>query len=135
MKRLGILLLLCFGLSACTQEDTALRDVLIHGTGIWGSRSGGSTLFSYDENTCQYSYSRDAVVFQLFDDNMGNWLIFDCGGTVLTPGAAFSANLEWTTNANILKLTNLPFKLLNIENGVYYFWCGRENIALRLRAD
>ena len=134
MKRLGILLLFCLALSACTKEDTALRDVLTHGSGIWASRSG-SIIFSYDENSCQYAYSRDAVLFLLFDDNMGNWFKFDCNGAELSVGSTVSVNLEWTTSSNIVKLTAVPFELLKIENGIYYFWCGRDNIAARLRTE
>ena len=135
MKRLALffLALACVAVS-CTPEDVMLRDSLISGNGIWAQKAD-TPLFSYDENNCQYSYSRDEVVFHLFDDTMSNWLKLDCKGAKLSLGASIQANLEWTTSANVLRLNSVPFELLKIENGLYYFWCSRDNIPLRLRTD
>ena len=73
MKRLALLLLLACAAVSCTQEDVLLRDSLIEGRDIWAQKAK-TPLFSYDENYCQYSYSRDGAVFRIFDDNMSNWL-------------------------------------------------------------
>lgn len=134
MKRLFLLLTLVFAAVSCTPEDAILRDSLIAGSDIWAQKSN-TPLFSYDDNSCQYSYSREEVVFCLFDDNMSNWLKMDCKGAQLSPGATVQANLEWTTSTNVLRQNNVPFELIKIENGLCYFWCARDNIALRLRAD
>lgn len=125
--------LLCLLLS-CVREDSMLRDTFQEEGGIYAVR-GGQVLFNYDENTCQCSFSPAERIFVLFDDNLSVWLKLDCKGARLTPGATFSADLEWTTSTDVQRLNSVSFQLMKIADGVYYFWSSAQNIALRLRAE
>ena len=134
MKRALIYIGMICTLLSCVKENFGLRDSFQEEGGILAVR-GEEVLFSFDENTCQWSYVPASQVFKIFDDNYSDWLVFDCKGANLTVGATFNANLQWTSGATIPSLKNVSFQLVKVVDGVYYFWCSTHNVALRLRTE
>ena len=134
MKRYLIYICTLCVLLSCTKENFSLRDAFQNEGGIYAVR-GDEVLFDFNEKTCQWSYVPSTKVFKIFDDDFSKWLIFDVKGANLVEGATFYANLEWTTPRDLLTLKNISFQLMQVVDGVYYFWASSHNIALRLRME
>ena len=134
MKRLFAYMMILFAFASCVREDVTLREAFQGEGGIYAVR-GNQPLFVFDENTCQWSYDAEAKIFKIFDDNLSEWLVMDCKGASLVQGNSFTANLSWTTARGDSQLWGVPFQLMKIDDGLYYFWSSNHNIALRLRAQ
>lgn len=133
--RKALLLLFCLSaLSSCVSENLDFREAFQRDDSIYMNRAG-ETLFDYNENTCQYSFYPTQSLFRVFSDTQFHWLSLDCKGAVLKEGARISADLEWTTHSDIVRMDKVNFELLKITDGVYYFWAPQYNIALRLRVE
>ena len=128
MKRLFYLMLTLpvLFLTACNRTEEMMQR-----EGIYMVR-GGEELFSYKENTCQWSWQAASGVYRMFDDEMKDWFKMDCQGAVLTEGNRFNANLKWTTSKNEESLTNVSLEVVKIEKGLYYFRGSARRIGLCL---
>lgn len=95
----------------------------------------GNIQMSYIPETDQIAYHSGRNEFRMTDDKVGRWMILQCSATPNTVGQEVTANLEYTTTKNIIKLNSLKFKVEKTSlDGLVWLWCKDRKIGVVVKA-
>lgn len=91
----------------------------------------GAPQFSWDEKTCQMSFSRDAKEFRVFTDTMSDYYSIKMSEIPSSQGQSISCDLTWTTSDDVITKKGVTFKVEQIDvDGKVWLWNRKEKIGV-----
>lgn len=94
----------------------------------------GETIMELDPATCQIAYNSDKNEFRLVKDNISDWLIFKSSATPRNVGQEVMASLEYTSQSNIKRLTDLAFSVeKTAPDGTTWLWNKEKKIGIIIK--
>ena len=94
----------------------------------------GSILVSFNPETDQIGYNSGKNEFRMTDDKIANWVILQCSATPTTEGQEIKANLEYTTQDDVIKLNDLKFTVEKTSpEGLVWLWNKDKKIGLVIK--
>ena len=83
----------------------------------------GNIQASFNPETDQIGYNSERNEFRMTDDKIANWVILQCSATPTTEGQVLTANLEYTTQDDVIKLSDLKFTVEKTSpEGLVWLW-------------
>ncbi len=131
MKRMMILLVLAFWMTACTEYNTGV--ILLPREDISFTMKG-TDQFSYDPLTCQLSHNASKNEYRVFDDKLSEWFMIRCSERPENVGQTVTAELTWMASSSTKTLKNLTFKVEKTdESGMIWLWCTQKSIGIVIK--
>ncbi len=95
---------------------------------------GSSTVFAYEPNTCQLSFSRDRRTFRACNDAMSDFFVVEFSDIPAQLGQRLTANVTWTTEREVLTRKNLTLEVARLEGDEFWLWstAGRIGVTVRI---
>lgn len=94
----------------------------------------GEVIMELDPATCQIAYNSDKNEFRLVKDNLSDWLIFKSNATPTDVGQEVMASLEYTSQSNIKRLTDLTFSVeKTAPDGTTWLWNKEKKIGIIIK--
>ena len=94
----------------------------------------GETIMELDPATCQIAYNSERNEFRLASDNLSDWLIFKSNATPTDAGQEVMASLEYTSQSNIKRLTDLTFSVeKTAPDGTTWLWNKEKKIGIIIK--
>lgn len=91
----------------------------------------GVPQFSWDEKTCQMSFSRDSREFRVFTDTMSDFYCVKMSTIPTSAGQSLSCDLTWTTPDDISTRSGMSFRVEQISpDGTVWLWNRKEKIGV-----
>lgn len=136
MRRLSrIIFLVILSLTSCDRAGNEAREEFEK-----SSRDcicldiNGKAIFTYEENTCQISYSENRFEFRVGNDDMSDYYIVRCS-SFPHEGALVRGSLTWTTRKDIRERKDLEFKVLKVKDGnTIWLWNQKSRIGVVIKA-
>ena len=132
--RNAILFLILPGLAALATscQDTRYQNAFIQSENLC-LQVGGKVQISYEGLACQKSFNRERKSFRVHSDNMSDYyqVVFETLPEQM--GDIVNADLEWTTETDILTRKNLAFEVVRTEGGTIWLWSKSARIGLSIQ--
>lgn len=94
----------------------------------------GETIMELDPATSQIAYNSERNEFRLASDNLSDWLIFKSNATPTDVGQEVMASLEYTSQSNIKRLTDLTFSVeKTAPDGTTWLWNKEKKIGIIIK--
>ena len=94
----------------------------------------GETIMELDPATSQIAYNSDKNEFRLVKDNISDWLIFKSSATPRNVGQEVMASLEYTSQSNIKRLSDLTFSVKKTApDGTTWLWNKEKKIGIIIK--
>ena len=94
----------------------------------------GETIMELDPATSQIAYNSERNEFRLASDNLSDWLIFKSNATPTDVGQEVMASLEYTSQSNIKRLTDLTFSVeKTASDGTTWLWNKEKKIGIIIK--
>lgn len=93
----------------------------------------GKTVFSFDRNNCQESYSPDKMEYRVGDDTMSNYYVLHADRPIGGDGSTLKGELVWTTDVDVRQKTGMEFKVVKSRGELYWLWCRKARTGLVVR--
>ena len=87
-----------------------------------------------DPATSQIAYNSERNEFRLASDNLSDWLIFKSNATPTDAGQEVMASLEYTSQSNIKRLSDLTFSVeKTAPDGTTWLWNKEKKIGIIIK--
>lgn len=127
MKRTLYILLSVICLTACQYD---IDEVLLSRSDI-SLTIKGELQMSFNENTCQLGYNSARNEFRVYDEKLADWFIVRCSSSPTSEGQNLTADLEYTTRADIKRMNGLEFNVEKISaEGLVWLWCKDRKVGV-----
>lgn len=94
----------------------------------------GDIQASFNPVTDQIGYNSERNEFRMTDDKIANWVILQCSATPTTEGQELTANLEYTTQNDVIKLNSLTFTVEKTSpEGLVWLWNKEKSIGIVIK--
>lgn len=94
----------------------------------------GEVIMELDPATCQVAYNSERNEFRLASDNLSDWLIFKSNATPTDAGQEVMASLEYTSQSNIKRLSDLTFSVEKVApDGTTWLWNKDRRIGIIIK--
>ena len=124
--------LLSLSILASSCQETRYQNAFVQSESLC-LQVGGKVQLSYEDLTCQKSFNRARKSFRVHSDNMSEYyqVVFDTLPEQM--GDIVNADLEWTTETDILTRKNLAFEVVRTEGGTIWLWSKSARIGLSIQ--
>lgn len=127
MKRTLYILLSVICLTACQYD---IDEVLLSRSDI-SLTIKGELQMSFNENTCQLGYNSARNEFRVYDEKLADWFIVRCSSSPTSEDQNLTADLEYTTRADIKRMNGLEFNVEKISaEGLVWLWCKDRKVGV-----
>lgn len=94
----------------------------------------GEAIMELDPATSQIAYNSERNEFRLASDNLSDWLIFKSNATPTDVGQEVMASLEYTSQSNIKRLSDLTFSVeKTAPDGTTWLWSKEKKIGIIIK--
>ena len=94
----------------------------------------GEVAMEFFPATCQIGYNSDRNEFRLTNDSLSDWFIFRSDAVPTDVGQEVIASLEYTSQKNTKKLTDLTFSVEKIaQDGTVWLWNNDKKIGVIIK--
>lgn len=91
----------------------------------------GAQQFTWDEKTCQMSFSRDAKEFRVFTDTMSDFYCIKMSTIPTATGQNISCDMTWTTPDDVFTRNGVNFRVEQMDgDGKVWMWNKKEKIGV-----
>ncbi len=95
-----------------------------------------SSVFRFDEMTCQLSYNRDNRKFAAFRDDMSSYFILELGASsAVSDKIIADCILKYTTSNDVVTMKGLDFSVEKRDDsaGLLWLWCAEKDVFVIVR--
>lgn len=94
----------------------------------------GNMQATFNPETDQIGYNSSRNEFRMTDDKIANWVILQCSATPTTEGQELRGNLEYTTQDDVIKLSDLKFTVEKTSpEGLVWLWNKDKKIGIVIK--
>ena len=93
----------------------------------------GKTIFTFEPDKCQESYSPEKNEFRIGDDSMSNYYAFKAESALGATGSTVMGDLSWTTDVDVRYKLGMEYKIVKSKGELRWLWCRRTRTGLVVR--
>lgn len=131
MRVKGLLILTILMMSLCSCETQRRINAFREDDSI-KLQVAGKDQFRYDPLSCQMAFSRSKKEFRAHTDNMSDFYIVRLSAIPVEQGEVVTADLEWTTDTDILSRNKLTLEVVRLEGDKMWLWSNSGRIGISL---
>lgn len=131
IKRLIYIMVLLTAATACVNNQ--IDQILLVRDDI-SLTVKGSSVMSFDENTCQLGYNSARNEYRVYDEKWANWYMLRCSVKPTSEGQTINADLEYTTDKDVKTLKGLEFSVEKTSSeGLVWLWNKDKKIGIVIK--
>ena len=93
----------------------------------------GKTIFTFEPDKCQESYSPERNEFRIGDDSMSNYYALKAESAPGAPGNTVMGDMRWTTDVDVRYKLGMEYKIVKSKGELRWLWCRRIRTGLVVR--